>query len=68
MPGRAQQLEYLDGPRAEQDMVAECPPAVHPEEVRVGEHHAERRLIAMDVGDNSQLRERSPHPAPSRHG
>jgi hypothetical protein len=50
-----QQLEYLDGPRSEKDEVPQHPPAINPEGDRVRQYRAQRLVIAVDVGDNSEL-------------
>jgi hypothetical protein len=55
-----QQLKDLDGPRPEKDEVPKRPPAINPETGRVRQYRAERLVIAVDVGENSQLHTANP--------
>lgn len=50
--------ENLDWPRAEQDQVAEGPPAVDLEPLRVGENCPESDRVAMDVRDDPEPHDR----------
>jgi hypothetical protein len=49
-----QQLHDLDGTRAEQNEVAERPPPVYGELLRVVEHRPQGRFVAVYVRDDSQ--------------
>jgi len=54
----AQPVEHLGRAGAEQDQVAQHPPAVHVMAGRVVEHRPQRHVVAVDVGDDAQ-----PHPS-----
>jgi hypothetical protein len=49
-----QKLKHLGGARAQQDQVAQCPPAVHLQTGRIIQHRPQRYVVSVDISDDSQ--------------
>jgi hypothetical protein len=55
-----QELKDLGGTRAEQDQVAQRPPAVHAQAARILQNRAQRHVVSVDVRDDSHPHARKP--------